>query len=150
MGKPNQVAINCAICSAELNVKASRAAQGRSITCSKPCLAELRSRNRIKHFGSIEVRQAICPVCETAFERKPSQLAKYGQSYCSRACGAVAKRGPRPEVRTGEWIACEVCGEEVWRTAATKRPHTYCSRECAGKAPRGPARRANTKTMRAL
>lgn len=138
MGKTNQVAVRCAICSIEWSVKASRAAQNNSITCSKSCLAELRRRNNINYRGSAETRQATCPVCEQTFVRKPSQIAKYGQSYCGRACRAIGIRGPRPGQRTGEWLACETCAKNVWRTEATKRPHTYCSRACAGKGPRTP------------
>lgn len=31
----------------------------------------------------------------------------------------------------GEWLPCEWCGEQVWRTPGTRQPHTYCTRKCA-------------------
>jgi 5-methylcytosine-specific restriction endonuclease McrA len=135
MGKTNQVPVSCAVCATEWTVKASRAAQNNAITCSKACLGELRSRNRIKHFGTAEARRAICPVCKEPFERKPSQLSKYTQSYCSQACRAVGISGPKPEQRTRRWFACAMCGKAIWRTSATERRHVYCSRSCANRDP---------------
>lgn len=140
MGRSIQVPVSCAVCATAFTVKPSRARQNAAITCSKECIGALRSRNRIKTFGSAETRLATCMTCGVGFERKPSQLAKYKSSYCSRACGAVGKLGPKPELRNGEWLACEGdgCDATVWRTPATVRPHNYCSRVCSANAPRGP------------
>lgn len=136
MGISNQVSVACAVCKTEWTVKASRARQNASITCSKECLREHRRRSRIQHFQSEYGRKGVCATCGASFERKPSQLAKYGQNFCSRSCKAAGIRGPQPARRTGRDVPCETCGVEVWRTPATIQPHTYCSRACAAKAPR--------------
>ncbi len=68
------------------------------------------------------------------FERKPSQLAKYATNYCSQACKAADKirNSLWSEKRiNGDWLPCEWCGNQVWRTPGTRQPHTYCSRKCA-------------------
>lgn len=131
MGKPNQVPVTCAICGTEWTVKASRASQNSAITCSRECLSQLQSRNRIRHFGTEETRVATCATCGKAFERKPSQLAKYGQSFCSRTCANVGREVPNHKLRTGQWLLCEMCGKAIWRTAATTSSHNYCSLPCA-------------------
>ena len=128
----------CATCRTEFTVKASRAKQNSAITCSKECLSTLRSRNRVKHFGTEGVRQATCATCAQTFTRKPSQLAKYGQSYCSRTCANVGRSVPNLKLRKGRVVPCRACGTPVWRTPATLQPNTYCSRICAGGAPRRP------------
>lgn len=134
--KKNQVLVACATCRTEFTVKASRAKQNNAITCSKECLSTLRSRNRVKHFGTADARQATCATCAQPFTRKPSQLTKYGQSYCGRTCANVGRSVPNLKLRTGKWFACEKCGKAAWRTAATAERHVYCSRLCANRDPK--------------
>lgn len=134
VGKPNQVPVSCAVCSASFFVKASRARQNNAITCSHECLSTLRSRNQIAFRGSSASRVARCAHCGGGVVRKPSQLAKYKRNYCNRACHRAAKLGiPHLMRRTGQWIPCGTCGRATWRTPATQQPNTFCSRLCAGR-----------------
>lgn len=139
MPRPARILVSCAICATELHVKPSRVKVTNAITCSADCLAVLRKQNMIRYRGSEATREAKCSTCSLTFTRKPSQIAKYKNSYCSRACRAVGIRGPRPDLVTGQHVPCERCGKEVWRTPATLEPHTFCSYACAGRqGPRGP------------
>jgi len=122
----------CAICGAQMVLKKSRAQKGKH-ACSPECLAELRARNLVHHWNSGKSRTAQCAHCGQTFIRKPSQLAKYARSFCSRECKALGQHGPHPEMRTGQWYSCEMCGKPVWRTPAIKEPHVFCSRECCHK-----------------
>lgn len=129
-----QVPVKCEICAKEWTVKPSRAAQNNAITCSRECLATLRSRNIIRYRGSAETRNATCESCGKEFVRKPSQLAKYGATYCGKECQNKAKLGvPNLKLQTRQMYHCEICGAEVWRTESTKEPHVYCSRACYGR-----------------
>jgi HNH endonuclease len=114
-------------------VKPSRAAQNKTITCGPSCLTQRRKQVQIVARGSADKRVATCGTCGNAFERKPSQIAKYGGNYCGRECSNAGKRGPKPQRRTGQEIPCEVCGRVVMRTPATRQKHTFCSRKCAAR-----------------
>lgn len=111
-------------------MKPSRARQNNAITCSRECLAVLRSRNTSAARRSPGPRTAVCETCSITFERKASQLAKYGKVYCSRPCKYVGDVGPKPELRNGQMYPCVKCGKDVWRTPATLQPRTYCSHAC--------------------
>lgn len=153
MGRKSvQVPVACAVCKAKWTVKPSRAAQNKAITCSKECLGKLRSRNRIRHFGSEDKRTATCVACSKKFTRKPSQLAKYADNYCGRACknaDPAQIRMARLARTNGRWLPCGTCGNNVWRTPGTLQMNTYCSRPCANRdrATRGKTR-PNTRGHR--
>lgn len=144
LGVPNPAIhpVVCAICGVEFKVGRQRLETSKAFTCSKVCLSQLRSRNMLAHRGSGEARYATCPICSERFIRKPSQQAKYKNSYCGRECRAVGIRGPKPTLITGRFVPCETCHRKVWRTPATLRPHTYCSFRCMGL---DPASRAKVK-----
>lgn len=136
-----QVDVACAVCDKRWEVKRSRAEQNATITCSPRCARENMSRIRLATLGTADLRQAICEVCATPFVRKPSQLAKYEDNYCGRACRAVAMLGqPRLDLRTGQVYPCQWCGTEVWRTPATLAENVFCSNKCSARPgePRGP------------
>lgn len=127
-----RVAVQCAVCETTWEVFPSRAKQNRSITCSAACLSEKRRRIQIERHQSAERRITECAHCGASFQRKPAQIAKYASSYCRRQCKADAQAGiPKPHLVNGEWLPCEWCGAQVWRTPGTRQPHTYCSRKCA-------------------
>lgn len=146
MGRPNQVAVSCAICETAFTVKPSRAKASKQITCSADCIAELRRRNTKAARATDLPTSATCPTCGKAFERKASQLAKYALNYCGRECAAVGKLGVNYTPVTGSWLACETCAKPIWRTPATLRPHNYCSRACFGLDPASkPKSKPNTQ-----
>lgn len=137
MGKSTQTPVTCSICSHRWTVTASRAARNKTITCSPPCRSEQARRNRLAATGTAETRKATCAHCSAPFTRKPSQLAKYAESYCSRECKQASRIGIAAAIaarRNGQWHPCGTCGEQVWRTPGTLRPRVFCSRQCNGKA----------------
>lgn len=79
--------------------------------------------------------QVTCSECGQSFERKPSQVAKYTNKFCSRKCkAALQHRDPDAAgigARLRSTIPCVVCGSPAIRTPATVRARTFCSRECA-------------------
>lgn len=134
-----KVLVTCEICSTTWHVKPSRARQNNAITCSRECLAELRRRNTRAARDTGAPRLAGCAHCGKLIERRASQLAKYPTNYCDRTCKAAAATGqPNLKIRNGEWLPCETCGTQVWRTPATKQPRTFCTRACGHIANRGP------------
>lgn len=127
-----RVEVACGVCGARFELQPSRVTQNRSTVCSEPCRREAISRAHVERFGSATSRVAACAHCRAPITRKPSQLAKYPTNFCDRACATAHKRGK--VVRTnGEWLPCEKCGRDVWRTPASRSPHTFCSRKCAGR-----------------
>lgn len=78
---------------------------------------------RIEQFGSAESRIAVCAQCGKEFTRVPSQLAKYSEHFCGRACFADSKyEGKHPRYASGftpkltarirqrDGNACRICG----------------------------------------
>jgi endogenous inhibitor of DNA gyrase (YacG/DUF329 family) len=128
----SKVATNCCICQKELIVYPSRLRKSKSITCSRECLSKFRSSIQIAVRGSAESRNAICDYCGLPFTRKPSQISKYGKSYCGNSCKVAGSIGVSNTARiNGFWIPCERCGTNTWRTPGVLMSHTYCSRECS-------------------
>lgn len=119
----NRVEVACVICGTVKVVAPSHAARTESPVCSRACESERIRRMRIDYFGTAETRVATCAQCGVTFERKPSQLTKYGAAFCSRACLANHKwHGQRPRyapgwtpklkarIRQRDGNACRSCG----------------------------------------
>lgn len=137
MGKSTQTPVTCSVCGHGWTVTASRAARNKTITCSPTCRSEQARRNRLAITGTAETRKASCAHCHTPFARKPSQLAKYAENYCSRNCKQASRSGIEAAVaarRNGQWHPCGTCGRQVWRTPGTLHNRVFCSRQCTGKA----------------
>lgn len=146
MPSPAIFPVTCAICSTGFRVGRQRFETSKSFTCSKACLAALRSQNMRSHRATDQPTSATCPVCGENFDRKASQIAKYASSYCSRECRAIGIRGPNEKLITGSWLPCETCTRPIWRTPATLRPHNYCSHACFGLDPASkPKSKPNTQ-----
>lgn len=74
--------------------------------------------------------QVKCKICNKEFYVKPCHQKKGYGKYCSRDC-------QRNGQRTGEWILCEVCDAETWKTPKafrkSKSGKFFCSRSCQTK-----------------
>ena len=91
-----RVTLQCAICGKPVTAKASVAAKHKAITCSPECLSAYRSRMIVAFHNSQDSRVATCTTCGKGFTRKPVQLRKYKDSFCSRACHAKSLEGTNP------------------------------------------------------
>lgn len=135
----------CSVCGTAIDRPPSVLAKSKTLACSEPCRRISISRSHVEVRGTAETRQATCAQCGKEFTRKPSQLAKYGQSFCSQACRfgrepvspttvpaeyAPRKRQSFPELRTGRWEPCEMCGEPVWCFKSRQWKHVFCGRSC--------------------
>lgn len=145
--------MTCAVCGKKWTVKASRAKQNASITCSRDCFREQARRRKLERNPPGTIRTATCAHCGAGFERKPSQLAKYATAYCSVDCRLAVGTGLAEAVaarRNGQWHPCQHCGRPTWRTPGTLQPNVYCSRPCANRVRSAQARAALSRTLRAL
>lgn len=125
----SRIQSNCDLCGKAFERPPSQVQHGRQGFCSEDCRVTSLGQSRARLSG--DARNTVCTHCGMSFTRKPSQIAKYRESFCSRECARLGRVGPRPGQVTGEWIPCEVCEKQVWRTPATKRTHVFCSRDCA-------------------
>lgn len=110
--------------------------------------------------------QCTCQTCGKTFSRKPSQVAKYSQHYCSRecrrtsvkvacaGCGVMMSRQPSSLYsgamycsRDCRWthervesvtLTCAYCGASYQRKPSNVYKSKYCSMSCRGKARSGP------------
>jgi hypothetical protein len=68
-----------------------------------------------------------CTLCSTSFYAKPNWIKRGHGKYCSRACHYEAQK-------TGEYILCDRCGKEVWKTKReikkAKTKTYFCSKNC--------------------
>lgn len=129
MTKP-KVTITCAICGTQFDVFPSYATQ--YSTCSPACKGLYMKQRQIAYRGSANNRTTTCAHCGIAIERKPSQIAKYPASYCSRACKKLGQVGkPQLGRQKRDQYPCETCGKLVTRTPSTALKHVFCSRACA-------------------
>ena len=71
--------------------------------------------------------QAKCKICGKEFYVKPSHQRMGWGKYCSIPCHRIGSR-------TGEILACSICGKKVWRTPkdirVSKSGKFFCTKSC--------------------
>lgn len=127
------VDVTCAICGKTMTVRPSQTKNGKKNICSNGCLIIFRSEVQIRFRGPAPRKSFNCLICGNEFKIRISQLGNWeGRGkYCSRTCQNESKRGPKPEMYTGQWYQCERCKKQVWRVPNALQKHVFCSRKCA-------------------
>jgi endogenous inhibitor of DNA gyrase (YacG/DUF329 family) len=76
------------------------------------------------------MKEVFCSVCGKSFKRKPSQINRSLNHYCSNKCHNTAKR-------LGIYTKCANCHKPVYKTLkavqASKNKKFFCCKKCSNK-----------------
>jgi hypothetical protein len=103
MTAPNQVARNCAVCSAPFSIKASKVARGNGLYCSRDCYHAARvgrphPRKGVPNPERWPLSDVVCAGCGVTFQHRSKRVR-----YCNSQC--AAKHSPRAAPTVGKRYA---------------------------------------------
>jgi len=67
-----------------------------------------------------------CANCGKPMHRHAYQLLRQKNQYCGNGC-------KYEHIKNGSFVACELCGKEMWVSNSDRSRHTFCSGDCSRK-----------------